>query len=202
MTRTLMPKLAVVILLVTTINEGLAQCHSQDSNDQKLEVLNQPLDRSNHEAVECAFALMDDLSRGGDQRVLPVLIRNLDLEQTKPIFFNINRHPTYPYPAIANLAGFGEKAEPLLLDVIARAAPGWSRQIENAIKAVMLSPRRDPTEGIRILLRRADQEQGQAAANMIEAAKYAVSLCGYKEQACEDMIWPRRLRTLSHPAPK
>lgn len=192
----------MVILLVTAITESPAQCHNQESNDQKLEALNQPLDRSNHDAVECAFVLMDDLSSRGDQRVLPVLIRNLDLEQTKPIFFNVTRNPTYPYPAIGNLAGFGEKAEPSLLDVIAGAAPGWSVLRENAIKALMLMQRTDRSEGIRILLRRAGKEQGQSAANTIEAAKYAVSLCGQKEQVCQDMIWPKRLRSLSNPSPK
>jgi len=202
MTRTLALMLAAVILLIAPITEGRAQCPSQDSDDQKLEVLNRPLEHNDHDAVECVFALMDDLSGRGDQRVLPLLIRNLDLEQTKQIFFNITRYPGYPYLAIGYLARFGDKAEPFLLDAIVRSSLASSLS-ENAIRTLMLINAGDTPEGIRKLLARAAKEKGEAATKMRVAAEYAVSFCYSKErQACEDMIWPKHLRDLPHPPPK
>jgi hypothetical protein len=188
MARSLMVSAALAILVAATATEVLAQCPDEHkaSNDQKLEYLNKEVNRNNRDSVDCAIALMEQLSRRSEKRVIPVLIRNLDLEQTydKPMF---NVSQAMAYPAIGDLTLFEEMAVPALLDVIAQNAAG-SVLNRNATIAFIGIERADPPAGIKMLVDRAAKEQAEAADNMMEAVRFAISFCGSKKQACKDAL--------------
>ena len=183
-----MVRTAFAILLAATATDVLAQCPEEDkiSNDRKLEFLNKEFDRNNRDSVHCAFSLMDQLSRKGEKRVIPVLIRNLDLELPldRPMF---NWVGVGNYPAIGDLTLFDAMAVPALLDTIAQSAAG-SVLNQNATIVLMVIQRADPPAGIKMLLNRAAKEQAEAADNMMTAARFAISFCGSKRQACEDEL--------------
>jgi hypothetical protein len=186
MARSSMARAVLAMLLAATATEVLAQCPEEykTSNDRKLEYLNKEFDRNNRDSVHCAFSLMDQLSRKGEKRVIPVLIRNLDLELPfdRPMFKWVGK-----YPAIGDLTLFDAMAVPALLDTIAQSAAG-SVLNQNATIVLMVIQRADPPAGIKMLLNRAAKEQAEAADNMMTAARFAISFCGSKRQACEDEL--------------
>jgi hypothetical protein len=183
--RSLMAQAAVTVLLAALPTKGLAQCYGEKlSDDQKIQVLKK-LDRNDRQAVKCAFELMDNLGRQGDARIIPLLVENLDLKRTfdQPIIFD--RYGAYP--AMDELLGFGEKAEPSLVSALAHAAPD-SIFSQNAIKALMVIERTYPPAGIRVLFYRAGFEQGAAFENLMSAARAAVSFCGPRTQECRNAL--------------
>jgi hypothetical protein len=188
MARSLMAIATLALSLIATSAEVLAQCPDEHkaSDDQKLEYLNKEFSRNNRDSVDCAIALMEQLSQRSEKRVIPVLIRNLDLEQTydKPMFRLV---PFGEYPAIGDITLFDEMAVPALLDVIAQNAPG-SVLNQNATTAFMGIERGDPPAGIRMLVDRASKEQGGNSDNVLEAAKYAVSFCRNKTYECQKAL--------------
>jgi hypothetical protein len=84
MWRALLRSAVAVTLCMTILRSASAQCVDRNrlSADQKLETLERSLNRTDRTAVACAVVYMDELSRRGDARVIPVLIRNLDLHLT------------------------------------------------------------------------------------------------------------------------
>lgn len=136
MARSLVTKATLAILLTAVSVKGLAQCRNGEklSDEQKLDVLKKPLDRQDRAAVECGFEFMDDLSRQGGSRIIPVLVRNLDLKQSSDDEIGIRRYSEYP--AMDELPWFGENAEPPLLRALAQAAPD-SIFSQNAVKALL-----------------------------------------------------------------
>lgn len=181
--------IGAIMVLMTAVQLSLAQCPegAKYSNEQKLGHLNGKLDRSNRASVECVFSLMDELTRKGDTRIIPVLIRNLDLKRTFDGPFCCRLEPYIDYPAIGDLSMFGEQAGSQLLDAIAQSTAG-SLLSHNATIVLMLLQQTDPSEGIKILTHRAAKEQGEASDNLMKAARFAVSLCRIKTQECHDAL--------------
>lgn len=195
MLRALLITAITVTVLGTAYLKASASCPDREklSADQKLEILEKPLNRYDRSAVACVVAFMDDLSRRGDSRVIGVLIQNLDLELT-PAEIVSELSPGLhvyggKYPAMDDISWFGKNAFPPLLDEIAKATPGTLLS-QNAIKTFMSLQAQDPPSGVKLLIQRAAKEQGRASQNLADAAKYATSVwqCRDMVQACQDAL--------------
>jgi hypothetical protein len=187
--------LAVTLLLTSFLRASASQCsdHEKLSADQKLDILKRPLNRNDRSAVACTVAYMDELSRRGDSRVIPILIQNLDLRLTPDETISLLSPGLHAYggayPAMDDICWFTKNAVSPLLDAIAEAG-SESLLSQNATKVLMSLQAKDPPAGIKLLLDRAAKEHGRASENLIDAARYAVSLqqCRYAGQACQDAL--------------
>src|SRR3569833_1433469 len=108
--RALLRSAVAVTLCMTILRNASAQCVDRDrlSADQKLETLERSLNRNDRTAVACAVVYMDELSRRGDARVIPVLIRNLDLHLTFSEMSSLWPHGVHlyggQYPAMDDIS--------------------------------------------------------------------------------------------------
>lgn len=173
-----------------------AQCVDRErlSADQKLEALQKPLNRKDRAAVACVVAFMNDLSRRGDSRVIPILIRNLDLQLTDDEIAALLSHRVHlyggEYPAMEDISRFGREDAPApLLDAIAQSESG-SVLSQNAVRTFMALEAENPPAAVAQLTQRAAKEDGRNAQKFMDAAKYAVSLwqCRNTLQACRDAL--------------
>ena len=195
-----MPRALLIAMMTATVLgtahlKSSAACPDPEklSANQKLEMLETPLDRNDRAAVACTVAFMDDLSRRRDFKVMGVLIQNLDLELTTAEILSELSPGLHvyggKYPAMDDISWFGKDALPPLLDEIAKGTPE-TLLTQNAIKIFMSLQAHDPPSGIKLMVQRAAKEEGRASQNLTDAARFATSLwqCRHMVQACQDAL--------------
>lgn len=175
------------------------QCPDRNllSADQKLQVLEKGIDRSDRTAVKCAIDFMEDLSHAQDSRAIGIIVQYLDLRVPETpdevSLSQIGRRPQLyggEYPAMDDLGWYPAKLViPVLISTIAQSIPG-SMMSGNAIRVFMAAEAPDPPGGVRRLMREAVKAHGNAAAFLTEAARNAASTsqCRHKLQACQEAL--------------
>lgn len=187
--------LAVLSITATGRHICLAQCPDGEthSTNQKLAYLNRGVNRSDRTAVKCAVTLMDDLSRTQEPKAIPVILQLLDLKLTpEELQLQVGGGPQLyggEYPAIGDLGNYGERAVPALLSTIAQSTPGTVSS-QNAVRAFMAIENRNPSGGVRRLVQESWKAHGNAAAFLMEGAKFAATSleCSHQVQACQDAL--------------